>query len=306
MKWQDEDRSDNIEDRRGQDGGGGGGLNLGSFGGGGTGLLFMLFNMFGIRGLLIAGVVLVALKMFGGGIGSSGLHNSPAAPAPPGLAYQESSIEHARAEFVRHVLGSTENIWSAEFTKLGQTYQKPRLVFYNNATPTGCGRGEAAAGPFYCPADNKVYLDLAFFDELKTRFGAQGEFAQAYVVAHEVGHHVQFLLGIDRKVREAQARASQRDQNALQVRMELQADCLAGVWAHDGNEARHMLEQGDIESAMQAAAGVGDDRLQMQSQGRVVPDAFTHGTSAQRQHWLMTGYQSGNINACDTFAAEAL
>ncbi len=304
MKWQDEQSSSNVEDLRGQSGSsgfGGGGM------GGGGGLLAIAFQLFGWKGLMVGGAVLLITKFAGGvgGIhsGAGALHDAGAGPA---ASYQESPQEHQDVEFVRHILGSTETVWGTEMQAIGKTYPPPRLVLYSNQTPTGCGQGQAAAGPFYCPADQKLYLDLAFFQELGTRFGAPGEFAKAYVIAHEVGHHIQYLTGIDKQVRQAQASASKTEQNRIQVRMELQADCFAGVWANKADAARHTLEAGDIDQAMQAAAGVGDDRLQEQATGTVRPDAFTHGTSAQRKHWLTTGFQAGDIKACDTFATGAL
>ena len=302
MKWQDEQSSNNVEDLRGQ--GGGGGSMGGGMGGGG--LLAIAFQLFGWKGLMVGGAVMLIAKFagVGGGMHSAGaLHNGSIGPT---ANYQESPQEHQDVNFVKHILGSTETVWGAEMQKAGQHYPPPTLVLYSNSTPTGCGQGQAAAGPFYCPADQKLYLDLAFFQELGTRFGAPGEFAKAYVIAHEVGHHIQYLTGIDKKVREAQARASKTEQNAIQVRMELQADCFAGVWANKADAAKHTLEAGDIDQALQAASGVGDDRLQEQATGTIRPDAFTHGTSAQRKHWLTTGFQSGDIKTCDTFAEGAL
>ena len=206
------------------------------------------------------------------------------------------------AHYVKQVHQSTTDFWTATFQGFGKPYPHPTLVFYDNATPTGCGTGQAAMGPFYCPEDQKVYLDLAFYKELATRFGAPGNFAQAYVVAHEVGHHIQKLLGIADQVQAYRDKVSQKDANALQVRMELQADCFAGVWFNNAQSTKALtIEPGDIEGGMTAAAAIGDDTLQKQSLGRVVPDAFTHGTSAQRQKWLKRGLDSGNMQDCDTF-----
>ena len=211
-----------------------------------------------------------------------------------------------QAVFVSKVLGETEDVWSAVFQKeLNRQYAAPKLVLFRGATPTACGTGQAAMGPFYCPGDSKVYIDLAFFDELQNRFKAPGDFAQAYVIAHEVGHHVQHLLGISDQVDNLRRR-NPSQANALSVRLELQADCFAGVWAQRANAARNILEGGDIEEALAAATAIGDDRLQKQTQGYVVPDAFTHGTSAQRVRWFKRGLESGSLKQCDTFGAATL
>ncbi|MEN4918220.1 neutral zinc metallopeptidase [Achromobacter spanius] len=211
-----------------------------------------------------------------------------------------------QAVFVSKVLGETEDVWSAAFQKeLNRQYVAPKLVLFRGATPTACGTGQAAMGPFYCPGDSKVYIDLAFFDELQNRFKAPGDFAQAYVIAHEVGHHVQHLLGISEQVDNLRRR-NPSQANALSVRLELQADCFAGVWAQRANAARNILEGGDIEEALAAATAIGDDRLQKQTQGYVVPDAFTHGTSAQRVKWFKRGLESGSLKQCDTFGAASL
>ena len=211
---------------------------------------------------------------------------------------------HAR--FVSTVLADTEDVWTDVFRQRGSNYQQPRLVLFRGATPTACGAGQAAMGPFYCPADQKVYIDLGFYETLKNRLGAPGDFAQAYVIAHEVGHHVQNLLGISTKVDQMRGRVGQAELNRLSVRLELQADCFAGVWAHHAQNARQILEQGDVEEAMNAAAKIGDDALQRAGGGAVVPDSFTHGTSAQRQRWFHTGLQHGSLKSCDTFAARTL
>jgi len=210
------------------------------------------------------------------------------------------------AKFVSTVLADTEDVWKQQFTRGGASYSEPRLVLFRGATHTACGQGQAAMGPFYCPADQKVYIDLGFYETLKNRLGAPGDFAQAYVIAHEVGHHVQNLLGISRKMDEMRARVSQAQYNALSVRLELQADCFAGLWAHHAQNARQVLEQGDVEEAMNAAAKIGDDALQRGSGGAVVPESFTHGTSAQRQRWFATGLKTGELKACDTFSARSL
>jgi predicted metalloprotease len=204
------------------------------------------------------------------------------------------------------VLADTEDVWADLFRKNGGSYQQPRLVLFRGATPTACGTGQSAMGPFYCPADQKVYIDLGFYQTLKNQLGAPGDFAQAYVIAHEVGHHVQHLLGITDKVDSMRGRVSKAEQNQLSVRLELQADCLAGVWAHHAQNARQILEQGDVEEAMNAAARIGDDALQRSAGGAVVPDSFTHGTSAQRQRWFQSGLQRGELKGCDTFSARQL
>jgi len=219
---------------------------------------------------------------------------------------QRPPADDTMARFVSTVLADTEDVWHSVFRQAGGSYQEPRLVLFRGATPTACGTGQAAMGPFYCPADHKVYIDLGFYETLKSRLGAPGDFAQAYVIAHEVGHHVQNLLGISAKVDQMRGRVSQAEYNRLSVRLELQADCFAGVWAHHAQNARQILEQGDVEEAMNAAARIGDDALQHASGGAVVPESFTHGTSAQRQRWFNAGLQQGNLKACDTFAARAL
>ena len=222
---------------------------------------------------------------------------APSGSPPPDAADDES------AQFISVVLAETETVWGELFAAAGSRYEEPQLVLFSNAVESACGFASAAVGPFYCPGDRKVYLDLSFFDELRTRFGAPGDFAQAYVVAHEVGHHVQNLLGVAGEVRARQASADQNTANALSVRLELQADCLAGVWAHHADRGRELLEPGDIEEGLGAAAAIGDDRLQRQSQGRVSPDSFTHGSSAQRVEWFTTGYRRGEPGGCDTFEA---
>lgn len=205
------------------------------------------------------------------------------------------------SHFVARVLGSTEDIWTEEFRKLGRTYEKPTLTLFSGATQTACGQGQAAMGPFYCPNDRRVYIDLDFFHELETRFGGGGEFAEAYVIAHEVGHHVQNLLGISGKVSAAQEHSSKAQGNALSVRLELQADCLAGLWGRQADVLKHQLEPGEAEEALRAASAIGDDALQKQTQGYVVPESFTHGTSEQRVQWFNKGFQSGDMSQCDTF-----
>ncbi len=215
----------------------------------------------------------------------------------------QGTPQDEQGRFIAAVLGGTEDTWSALFQANGLTYVPPTLVLYRDQMPTACGTGSSAAGPFYCPLDRKVYLDLSFFQQLAQEFQAPGQFAQAYVVAHEVGHHVQNLLGISGKVRQAQERASEAQANQLSVRLELQADCFAGVWAKHTDQSKHILEAGDVESAMRAAASVGDDTIQKRTRGYVVPDSFTHGSAAERTSWFKKGLTDGTIQGCDTFAA---
>jgi predicted metalloprotease len=284
---ENEQESSNIEDRRGMSmPGGAGGVGIGTI------VLALVAGYF--LDIDPSTVINVATQMQGG----AQVHSVPA-KAPP------ANDEMAR--FVSKVLGSTERTWQAQFQQAGKQYQNPKLVLFTGSTPTACGTGKSAMGPFYCPQDSKVYIDLGFFDEMKTRFHAAGDFAQAYVIAHEVGHHVQHLLGISDKVHTAQQSARNEAQaNVLSVRLELQADCLAGVWAAKAHEARKILEAGDIEEALTAASAIGDDRLQKQSRGEVVPDAFTHGTSEQRMRWFKRGIDSGDMNQCNSFQAAKL
>jgi len=300
MRWRDGRRSDNIEDRRDESPP----VQLAS----GAPLLLRLVPMLlqtrGGRYLLLGTVVVVVgARLLGVDLlgplesGTPGLQQAPtnqrAAPA---------AGEQERADFVSVVLADTEDTWREQFAALGRRYEDPRLVMFRDRVRSACGLAGAAMGPFYCPADHKVYLDLAFFDELARRFGAPGDFAQAYVVAHEVGHHVQTLLGISEQVQAAGRGAKPERINALSVRQELQADCFAGVWGYHANRARRLLDPGDLEEALQAASAIGDDRLQQQAQGYAVPDSFTHGSSAQRMHWFRAGFESGDIARCDTFA----
>ncbi|MBY4598200.1 KPN_02809 family neutral zinc metallopeptidase [Ottowia caeni] len=293
MRWEGNRQSDNVEDRRAEGGGGGGGFGLGgrSIGIGTIVIALVAWGVFGINPLTTIGV------LSGGG--------SPVQVQPQGPA-QKPPAGDTRAAFVSTVLASTEDAWGQVFREGGAQYRTPRLVLFRGVTPTACGTGQSAMGPFYCPGDQKVYLDMEFFDTLSRQLGAPGEFAQAYVIAHEVGHHVQTLLGTTGKVDAMRGRISQTQQNALSVRMELQADCYAGIWANKSQQAKNWLEQGDIESAMNAAARIGDDHLQRQQTGTVRPDSFTHGSSAQRQRWFATGYKTGSVQACDTFNAQAL
>jgi predicted metalloprotease len=246
------------------------------------------------------------------GIDPSIVVNQPQMPMPGAGApaqsepYSASPEEKRLAEFVSVVLGDTEDTWNELFRSMGQEYQQPTLVLFSGAVESACGMASAAVGPFYCPLDQKVYIDLSFYSDLKNRFGAPGDFAQAYVIAHEVGHHVQNLLGIAEKVNSLRSRASESESNLLSVMMELQADCLAGVWAHHADRARQILEAGDIEEALNAASMIGDDRMQRRSRGYVAPDSFTHGSSTQRVRWFKRGLESGSLGQCNTFQADRL
>jgi predicted metalloprotease len=282
MRWTPGGRSADLEDRRG---GGGGGFRVG-----GAGL--------GIGGFIVVGLLSLifrtnffALLDQGGQTAGPG----PAATAPkPATPEEEKMIQ-----FVSFVLDDVQNTWQQEFAQSNTPYHRTKLDIFDNPVRTGCGVADSRVGPFYCPVDQRVYIDLGFYRELKSRFGAPGDFAQAYVLAHEIGHHVQHELGIDQKVRDAQEQDPSQA-NALSVRLELQADCFAGIWAHS-TQQRNILEQGDVEEAINAAAAVGDDRLQKEATGRVSPESWTHGSSQQRVQWFQTGYESGDINRCDTF-----
>jgi uncharacterized protein len=295
MKWEGNRESDNVEDRRASGGsglGGGGGLFGGRSIGIGTIVVALVGGwIFGINPLTILGL------LSGGGAPTAQVSQGPA---------QRPPADDKMAKFVGTVLADTEDVWKTLFTQGGSQYREPKLVLFRGATQTACGAGQAAMGPFYCPADQKVYIDLGFYETLKSRMGAPGDFAQAYVIAHEVGHHVQNLLGISSKMDEMRGRVSKTDYNQLSVRLELQADCFAGVWAHHAQNARQILEQGDVEEAMNAAAKIGDDALQRGSGGAVVPESFTHGSSAQRQRWFASGLKTGSMKACDTFNARNL
>jgi len=284
MRWKTGRRSDNIEDRRG--------MRVGRKGmvGGGLGaiILTLVAMYFGVDPAVVLNQV-----------GNS-------APTQEEQSVASSPEEERLKDFVSVVLADTEDVWGALFQGSGQRYSPPKLVLFSGAVESACGFAEAAMGPFYCPADQKLYLDMGFFNDLAQRHDAPGDFAQAYVVAHEVGHHVQTLLGISEQVHAARQQAGKTEGNALQVRMELQADCFSGVWANHADKARQVLEPGDVEEALAAAAGVGDDRLQKQARGIVVPDSFTHGSSAQRMHWFNRGLQSGDPGQCDTFQAARL
>jgi hypothetical protein len=277
MRWMGRRQSGNVDDRRGM--GGGGKVAIG----GGAGIIIVIIA------LLMGENPMNYIDMGGGS-----------------QAYEQqqprSEAENQQAEFVKVVLQDTEDVWNKLFQEQGSDYQEPVLVLFTGSDQSACGMADAAMGPFYCPLDSKVYIDLSFYDDLQSRFGAPGDFAMAYVIAHEVGHHVQHLLGITDRVHSQRDRLSQEENNRLSVKLELQADFLAGVWAHHAQELNNILEPGDIEEALGAANAIGDDRLQKQSQGRVVPDAFTHGTSEQRMFWFKKGYETGDLGQGDTFS----
>ncbi len=292
MKWEGNRESDNVEDRRGDGGGGGGG----GFGGRSIGIGTIVIALIGSY---VFGVSpLTILNLLSGGSGQL----APVSQAPS----NRPPANDTQTRFVKTVLADTEDVWTALFREQNARYVKPTLVLFSGQTNTACGQGQSATGPFYCPGDSKVYIDLTFFQLMKQRFGVAGEFAQAYVIAHEVGHHVQNQLGISGKVDAARGRVTERQANALSVKMELQADCFAGVWANHANQARSILETGDVDAALKAANAIGDDALQRQSQGQVVPDSFTHGTSAQRVRWFKRGLEGGEIAGCNTFEARQL
>ena len=295
MRMDGQEESSNVEDARGSSGGGGGGF---SFGGGrGIGLGTVAIALvagwiFGINPLTVLGL------LSGGG-------GAPMTQSAPGPVTKPPAGD-PQAKFVSQVLRSTEVVWSDVFRNAGKTYQVPKLTLFSGSYPTGCGQGDAAMGPFYCPADAHVYLDMGFFQTMSQRLGAPGQFAQAYVIAHEVGHHVQNLLGISAKVDAMRQRGTEAQANEMSVRLELQADCFAGIWAKRSNDAKGWLEAGDIESALNAASQIGDDTLQRKSRGTVVPESFTHGTSAQRVGWFKRGFESGSPDNCNTFEARQL
>jgi predicted metalloprotease len=290
MRWQGERESDNVEDRRG--------LTPGrAVVGGGLGTI-----VFVVIAIALGADPRVILQLV-----QNRPNVAPAPPAPQQQGAPDQGPEDEGKRFVRVILGLTETVWNDQFQRIGRTYREPRLVLYSDQVNTeGCGFASAAVGPFYCPGDEKVYLDLSFFNELRDRFHAPGEFAEAYVIAHEVGHHVQNLLGTMKKVDSQRRRMNEREANALSVRLELQADFYAGVWAHHAQKRKPILEPGDLESALRAATAIGDDRLQKQAQGYVVPDSFTHGTSEQRVRWFRRGFETGDIEQGDTFGANDL
>ncbi len=285
MRWQGRRQSSNIEDRRGS------GLARGvGIGGIGT-VLLVLFALY--TGQDPTTILNNVEQMAGGGQIEQG-------------PYQESPAETQLREFTGFVLADTEDTWNAIFTGAGRQYVEPTLVLFNGVVDSACGTAQSAVGPFYCPGDQKVYIDLSFYEDLQQKLGAGGDFAQAYVIAHEVGHHVQTLLGISERNQAARQRASEAQANALSVKQELQADCFAGIWANSADRSRQLLEAGDVEEGLNAASAIGDDRLQRQSQGYVSPDSFTHGSSEQRVRWFRRGFESGQVDQCDTFGAKEL
>jgi predicted metalloprotease len=318
MRLDNERPSDNIEDRRSQGGGGGfgfprgGGMRVPMGGGRGISMstiIMLVIAYFAIK--LIFGIDL--LDIFAGGGG--GLQPVPQQqgesqiPTPPDgqTGGQTADVTgDAGRDFVARVLGSTERVWTEEFQKMGRQYPAPKLVLFTGYVQSACGMAQSAMGPFYCPRDNKVYIDLSFYQDMKNKLGAPGDFAQAYVVAHEVGHHLQNVFGIADKVMQKRMQAPEAEANALSVMMELQADCFAGVWARKADDTKNIIEEGDVEEGLNAAAAIGDDRLQKRSQGYVVPESFTHGTSEQRVRWFKKGMETGDLATCDTFSAQSL
>lgn len=296
MRWEGNRESDNVEDVRGEGGGGGGGF---GFGGRSIGIGTIVIALIG--GWVLGVNPLTILGLLSGGGGPAQVSQQQ-----PHQPRQHSAAEEREFKLMKVVLADTEDVWTDLFRKNGGTYQKPKLRIFSGSYPTACGMGRAATGPFYCPGDKDVYIDLDFFRLMEQRFHAPGEFAQAYVLAHEVGHHVQNLMGISDKVHHAQQNSSERQGNALSVRLELQADCFAGVWAFHANQARSIIEKGDVEAALNAATAIGDDTLQKQAGGEVMPDSFTHGSSAQRVRWFTRGIESGEISQCNTFEARQL
>lgn len=285
MKWRNRRRSQNVEDRRGKRVSG---MPIKS-GGLGMVVLVLAALYFGVDPRIIVSQM-----------------GSPSASQTSSKPYQPSAAEQELANFTAVVLADTEDVWHQLFQEIGNRYQEPKLVLFSGAVRSACGAAQSAMGPFYCPADQKVYIDLSFYRDLRDRHNAPGDFAQAYVVAHEVGHHVQTITGISKKVHEQRSRVSKAQGNQLSVRQELQADCFSGVWANRAQRSKQILERGDIEEALNAATSIGDDRLQKQSQGYVVPESFTHGTSEQRVRWFKIGFETGDISDCDTFSASRL
>jgi len=286
MRWEGRRQSDNIEDRRGMR------VSRGGLVGGGLGTLAIALIV-----MFLGGDPTAVLQQAG---------NAPATMEPSNEPYVESPEEAVWREQTSVVLAQTEDAWNQIFSRLGGQYREPTLVYFTDAVNSACGTADSAVGPFYCPADQKVYIDLRFYQQLEQQLGARGDFPRAYVVSHEVGHHVQNLMGISNRIYELRQRVDEIEGNQLSVRQELQADCFAGIWAHDANRAGNFLEPGDIEEGLNAASAIGDDTLQRNAGRAVVPDAFTHGTSEQRQRWFMAGYQSGSLDACDTFKAADL
>ena len=305
MRWRGNRQSSNIEDRRGTRISGG---RMGALGGGGglLRLLPMVFKFLGFKGTVLVVVALGAYGLYTGNLGNmlSGLSgvSAPQQTTEKQVSVEQTAAEQELVQFVAVVLADTEDTWQTLFKQAGKTYKEPNLVLFRDAVKSACGLGQSAMGPFYCPGDQNVYLDLDFFDELHQRFKAPGDFAQAYVIAHEVGHHVQTLLGVSSKVHAAKQKLNEVEANKLSVKQELQADCFAGIWAFHANRSRQLLESGDIEEGMNAASAIGDDRLQKQAKGFANPDSFTHGSSTQRVQWFKTGLNSGELKTCDTFA----
>ena len=301
MRWRGNRKSSNVEDRRSMRASGHAGLSGRS---GMLRLLPMVFKFLGFKGTLILAVCVGAYGLFTGNLGNLlgglGLQQDTTVSERT-VPFHETEEEKELVDFVSVILADTEVTWTSLFRQKGETYQEPRLVLFRDAVKSACGMAQSAIGPFYCPGDQKVYIDLGFYNQLKNRFKAPGDFAQAYVIAHEVGHHIQTLSGISARVHAARNKLSQAEGNTLSVRQELQADCLAGVWAHHANQTRQLLEAGDVEEGLAAASAIGDDTLQKQSQGYVSPDSFTHGTSAQRVKWFKIGLASGDMDSCDTF-----
>ena len=315
MRWQDQRRSDNIEDQRG----GGPPQRRGNPFGGGGGRIHLPMGRggMGIGGLLVVLVIawfagINPLQLLSGNVpmggGAGGRTPFGYATAPDSITpVRETAAEKELADFVSVVLATTEDVWRQVYREaFGKIYEEPKLVLFRDGVRTACGSADSAMGPFYCPGDRKVYIDLSFYEDLQARLGAGGDFAQAYVIAHEVGHHVQNLLGISDQVQAARQRAGKAEGNALSVKLELQADCFAGVWGKRTDAMKNILEPGDLEAALAAATAIGDDRLQQQAQGRIVPESFTHGSSEQRVRWFKRGFETGDINQCNTFQAARL
>ena len=299
MRWRGNRKSKNVEDRRSMRASG-----LGGLGGGMLRLLPMVFKLLGFKGTVILIACVGAYGLFTGNLGNMLGDLGQQQGTRTGMSTEplrETAEEKELVDFVSVVLADTEETWTTLFRQKGKTYQEPRLVLFRGSVKSACGMAQSAMGPFYCPGDQQVYIDLGFYDQLKHRFKAPGDFAQAYVIAHEVGHHIQTLVGTSSKVQAARKKLSKTEGNKLSVRQELQADCLAGVWAYHANSTRQLLEAGDIEEGLAAASAIGDDTLQKQSQGYASPDSFTHGSSAQRVKWFKIGLASGDMDSCDTF-----
>ena len=302
MRWRGNRKSHNVEDRRGMKVSGSGVSGRGGL----LRLLPVVYKLLGFKGTAIAVIGVVAYGLLSGNLtqmlGTSSFQgNIPQTSKQP---VKQSAAEKEMVEFISVVLADTEDTWKELFKQKGKQYQAPKLVLFRNKVNSGCGGASAQMGPFYCSLDNKVYLDLSFYDDLRERYKAPGDFAQAYVIAHEIGHHVQNLLGISGKVHKAKQSLNEIKANQLSVKLELQADCYAGIWAHQANRSRQILESGDIEEGLKAASAIGDDRLQKQSQGYVNPDSFTHGSSKQRVKWFNVGLNKGTLVECNTFAEQ--